>query len=357
MNRFVRRRLPVVLLAAVLAAGVSAACGVTSDAGRRATTGADSPGSKQERAEGFPVTIENCGRKLTFDQPPRRVVTGYQPVFETMVALGLGDRIVGRTNFEENGPDGFLPGHKKVYDSVPEIAADIELPQKEVLLAQQADFVISTQYSDFDSASGRATLAELDAAGSPAYITAGWCDPEGIRQSTIDDIYADLRNIGAVFGVPDRAATLTRELRGLVADVQARVADRPAVDVLATDGGTGPVNAYGGSGLMNQMIEIAGGRNVLADLDEDYAEVSVETVAASSPDALLVLDYATLRGEDNLPTAQEKADMAFDIAAESPAAQDNRYLPVPAAAAHSGYRNILAIAEIAEFLHPDAITG
>ncbi|MGH8932094.1 MAG: hypothetical protein ACRDZO_16105 [Egibacteraceae bacterium] len=29
--------------------------------------------------EDFPVTVEQCGRTLTFDKPPSRVVTGYHP--------------------------------------------------------------------------------------------------------------------------------------------------------------------------------------------------------------------------------------------------------------------------------------
>lgn len=348
MKQPTMRRLVVAALLAVVTAG----CGGAAPQTAQQRPGEEPTGSGTATAKGFPVTIRNCGRELTFDKPPERVVTGYQPVFETMVALGLGDRIVGRTNFEENGPDGFLPGHKAVYDATPEISEDIELPQKEVLLTQEADFVISPQYTDFDTASGRATLAELDAAGSPAYITAGWCDPEGIRASQIDDIFADIANLGAIFGVPDRAAELTDEPEGVIAEVATNVEGLEPVDVLATDGGAGPVNAFGGSGLMHQMIELAGGRNVLADLNEDYAEVNVETVAASQPEAMLVLAYDTLRGEDK-PSAAKKAATVFEIIPDSPAAQEQRYLPVPAAATHSGYRNILAVPEIAAFLHPE----
>lgn len=183
-----------------------------------------------------------------------------------MVDLGLGGRIIGRTNFEENGPDGFLPGHKTVYDAVPEISDDIELPQKEVLIAQQPDFVIAVSYSDFDAAKGSATLAELDAADAPAYITADWCDPEGVRKATIDDIFTDIRNLGMIFGVPERATELAAEYQAIIDDVEQRVEGEDQVAVLATDGGVGPVNAFGGSGLLDQMIEIAGGRNVLAEL-------------------------------------------------------------------------------------------
>jgi iron complex transport system substrate-binding protein len=309
--------------------------------------------SSASQTQGFPVTIENCGRTLTFDKPPERVVTGYHPAFETMVDLGLGDRIIGRTNFDENGPDGFLPGHKEVYDAVPEISNSIELPQKEVLIAQQPDFVISVSYGDFDTAKGFATVEELDATGAPAYITAGWCSPEGVRQAKIADIFADIHNLGMIFGAPDRAAELAAEYRAIIDDVTQRVQGLAPVDVLATDGGSGPVNAYGGAGLMHQMIEIAGGRNLLADLDEDYAEVSAERIAASQPDAMLVLDYDVLLGERQ-PSVQQKAETVFALIPDSPAAQRKRFLPVRAAAAHSGAGNIRAIAEIAKFLHPEA---
>ncbi|MGH3753416.1 MAG: ABC transporter substrate-binding protein [Pseudonocardiaceae bacterium] len=333
-------------LLALVVAGCGAPPAEPSASSPPATSGA-------AQAKGFPVTVENCGRTLTFTKPPERVVTGYHPVFETMVDLGLGDRIIARLNFDENGPDGFLPGHKKVYDAIPEISTTIQLPQKEVLIAQQPDFVIDVSYSSFDAAKGLATIQELDSAGAPVYITAGWCDPEGVKQAKIADIFADIRNLGMIFGVPERAAALTAEFQGIIDDVTKRVKGRAPVDVLATDGGSGPVNAYGGSGLFHQMIEIAGGRNVLADLDEDYAEVSVEKIAASKPGAMLVVDYDVLLGEQQ-PSAPEKAKTVFTIIPDSPAAQQQRFLPVPAAATHSGAGNIRAIPGIAEFLHPEA---
>lgn len=353
MPRSPLRRLALSLLLAVLlaACGAGGEAGVPQDAAADATDEASADATAAEG--GFPVTIENCGRELTFDEPPSRIVTDYHPVFETIVALGLGDRIVGRTNFEENGPDGFLPGHKEVYDATPEISDVIDLPVKEVVLAAEPDFVIGISYNSFSAETGKATVEELADAGSPAYITAGWCDAQGVRDSQVADVFDDVTNLGAIFGVPDRAAELRAELEAIVADVEERVGAIEPVAVLATDGGEGPVNAYGGSGLLNQMIEIAGGRNVLDDVDEDYTEVSVEQIAASSPDALLVTDYLTLFGED-YPTAEAKAETVFRLIPDSPAAQEGRFLPVPAAATHSGYRNILAIPEIAEFLHPEA---
>lgn len=301
---------------------------------------------------GFPVTIENCGRKLTFDKPPAKVVTGYHPSLETLLALGLSDRIAGRTNFSESP---FLPGQKDQYAKIPEISDTIMPPQKEIMLAQGADFVLDNAMAGFDAAGGYATVEELDSAGSPVYILGGWCSPEEVLQFTIDDTFTDLRNLGAIFGVPDRADKLISDLRGGLADVKKRVEGRTPVKVLATDGGKGPINAYGGSGITNQMIALAGGSNVLADVKGDYTEVSVEKISAAQPEAVLVSDYATLRGED-MPSSPAKAADAFAIARNSPAAEKQRYLALPVAAQHPGYRNILAITDIARFLHPDAFT-
>ncbi|MFC7041408.1 ABC transporter substrate-binding protein, partial [Nonomuraea rubra] len=177
--------------------------------------------------------------------------------------------------------------------------------------------------------------------------------PEEVLRFTIDDTFTDLRNLGKIFGVPDQAEKLVGELQAQLADVKKRVEGRTPVKVLATDGGKGPVNAYGGSGITQQMIALAGGENVLKDVKGDYTEVSVEKVSASQPEAVLVSDYATLRGED-MPSSPAKAEEAFAIAKNSPAAKDKRYLALPVAAQHPGYRNILAVTDIARFLHPDA---
>ncbi|MFD9941241.1 ABC transporter substrate-binding protein [Nonomuraea sp. NPDC059023] len=313
-------------------------------------TACASPPERPAAPEAAAVTVENCGRKLTFDKPPAKVVTGYQPALETLFALGLQDRVAGRTDFSESA---FLPGHKELYDKIPEISPSIMLPQKEVMLAQGADFVLDNTMTSFDASGGYATVDELGAAGTPVYILGGWCDAATTLEFTIEDTFTDLRNLGAIFGVPERAAKLIAELRAKLAEVTTKVGALPKVKVLATDGGKGPVNAYGGAGLTNQMITLAGGQNVLADVKGDYTEVSAEKIAAAAPDALLVCDYAVLSGE-KMPAATAKADEAFAIAKNSPAARGKRFLALPAAAQHPGYRNILAIADIARFLHPEA---
>ncbi len=220
------------------------------------------------------------------------------------------------------------------------------------MLSLDADLVVDTGPYNFEPSSGQATIEELAAAGTQVYLVAGWCDDQGIRDARVDDIIADVRTLGKIFDMSERAEKLAAELEGMLADVQERVGDLEPVPVLATDGGSGPVNVHGGSGFYNHMIELAGGRNVLADVHEDYTQVSVEQIAATNPEAMLVEDYPVLGGEP-APSAEEKADEAFALIPDSPAARERRFLPVPAAA-YPGYRTFVAIADIAEFLHPEA---
>lgn len=314
--------------------------------------GADADGSTEppgeEAATGFPVSVENCGRTLTFDAPPRRVVTGYQPVLETLLALGLQDRVVGRVTFTENGPDGFLPGQKEAYERIPQISDSIAFPGREVMLAQDADLVISEGWYNFDASRGKATIDELTDAGTPVFLTGGWCDDASQRRFQIADTLRDVRDLGRIFGVPERAEQVVTEMRAILDEVRTAVADRPPVPVLAVDGGAGPVRAYGGKGLTQRLIEAAGGVNVLAHVPDDLTGVTVEEVATTRPAAMIVSDYQPG------PSAGEKFASVAAVVPDSPAARERRYLPLPAAGQHPGYRNILTLRQIAVFLHPDA---
>jgi len=342
----------IMLLAGCSSGGAPPGSVASASAGTSEALGA-SPVPSQS-STGYPVTVENCGRSLTFDEAPSRVVTGYQPVLETLLALGLEDRIIGRLNFSENGPDGFLPGQKALYEAIPEINDTIVLPSKEIMLTQDADFVIDVSaISSFDPANGQATIEELDDAGAQVFITGGWCDAQGVRAFKIEDTIDDVRELGMIFGVTDRAEQLATEFEATLAGVRERVSGEEPVRVLAIDGGDGPVNAYGGSGLTDQMIDAAGGVNVLAGIDEDYTEVSVESIAAADPEAVLVSDYVVYFGEA-FPSAEEKAEAVFPLIPESAAAQERRFQALPVAGQHPGYRNILTVELVARFLHPDA---
>jgi iron complex transport system substrate-binding protein len=125
---------PLIALPAVLAVAVLAACGSggSGGSGDGGTAAAD-PAASSSSAAFTPVTIDNCGTEVTIDTPPERVVAIKSTSIELLLALGLGDRMVG-TAFS----DGPVPDDQSAaYDAVPVLSDKV--PGQEALLEVQPD--------------------------------------------------------------------------------------------------------------------------------------------------------------------------------------------------------------------------
>ncbi|MCZ2110054.1 MAG: ABC transporter substrate-binding protein [Dehalococcoidia bacterium] len=294
----------------------------------------------------YPLTIENCGVKLTFDGPPKKVFTGYHPAFEMVVELGLGDRLTARLGWPEQETTPFLSGHEEVYRQVRELSPDINVPGKEAVVSLGADFMLVESYSSFNAQRGRATRDELASVGTATYINGGWCLPDTTDDYTLETLYQDVLNIGQIFDVQSRAEAVVAEMKADVENVRKRVEglDRPRVYMY--DSGEGPLFSYG-KGMSSISVEAAGG-DLLFDDQPWYWEASIEAVAASNPDAFVIVDY------NPGATGKEKFEFLCTVVPDSKACTEERYILVPAVAFHPGYRNPFIIEEIARMLHPDA---
>lgn len=311
--------------------------------GQNGADPAPSAGAGQaQQTDSYPVQIENCGRTLTFNEAPSRVVTGYQPVLEVMVGLGLADKVVGRTSFDGS----LLPDQASAIERIPIVSNNPYLPSKEELLTLQPDFVYSTGYTDFEAASGRATLEELNAVGIPAYIGGGACSAQEAGTATLQDTYTDIMNIGTIFGVTDRALSVVERMKATVSEVRGKVEGKPVVPVIFYSSGTGPLR-LGGSGLNTEIIDLAGGTNIFAD-QEVYFEASREAVAGAGADAFVISDYQPG------PTAEQKAAFLSSAFPTMAAGWDRDWPTIDAVYTHPGWRHADAVARLANQLHPDA---
>ena len=63
----------------------------------------------------YPLTLENCGSTLTFQQAPARSVTIGQAATEMLYALGVGDTVVGTSLWFNN----VMPSFKAQNDKIP----------------------------------------------------------------------------------------------------------------------------------------------------------------------------------------------------------------------------------------------
>ncbi len=292
-------------------------------------------------ASGFPVTITNCGITQTFNAPPKAAVTMNQAATEVMLALGLQDSMVGTAYLD----DEILPEFKEAYDSNPVLAK--EYPSKEVLLAAQPDFVYALYSSAFgDDAAG--PREDLQKHNIGTYISPMGC-PKDVRPEkyTLDILYQEIRDIGAIFGVSDRAEALIAQYEAQLADVQTKIGtvNEPPTIMWWDDEGPS-VGAC--CGAPNEIMRLAQAKNVFEDVPGSWGTVTWEEVVARNPNTIVLVDASWSPAAD-----KQKALESDPAVASVDAVKNQNYVILAFSSTTPGIRNVAAVEDLAKQLYPD----
>jgi len=322
------RRRPVVLLAA-LALGALTACS------------SPAPGTTPEPSAtpaGFAaVTLDNCGTEVSVDAPPERVVTIKSTATEMLLALGLQDAIVGTAFSDGPVPDEYADAAANLT-----VLSDM-VPGQEALLEVAPDFVYGGWESNFsdDGVGEREALAAL---GIGTYVSPAACKAAGYMPDPMTfDLLADqVREVGAIFGVPEAAEAVVADQEATLASAVPAPAGTTAVWYSS---GTDTPYVGAGIGAPQMMLEAAGLTNVFADVHDTWTSAGWEQVVAADPDVIVLVD-ATWN------TAASKIELleANAATAELTAVREGRYLTVPFPAAEAGVRNADAVVSLTEQL-------
>ncbi|MEU9970345.1 ABC transporter substrate-binding protein [Streptomyces malaysiensis] len=300
---------------------------------------ADKPASAASSLKGFPVTIDNCGTRTTYEKPPERAVTIHQHPAELMLALGLKDRMVG-TAFLDSA---VLPRYRKDFAAIPELAK--REPSFETVLNADPDFVYGGYGSAFAGNEGRSRKAFADA-GINTYLNREYC---GEKRVSMKDTYDEIRAIGAIFGVRERADKVVADLQRRVERTTRAVRGARAVPVFVYDSGDKAAFTAGGKGLGTEIIRLAGGRNVFDDLDEVFGDASWEQVVARKPEVIAIYDY----GGAGSVERKKRFLLSRPALADVPAVKNKRFVVLPLTATVIGVRPPYAASDLARALHPE----
>lgn len=266
------------------------------------------------------VTLDSCGRQLTFATTPQRVVALDQSSTETLLALGVRDRIAGTANIKTKVAPRFTEDYAKVPVLSPKILT------AEPLRAANPDFVVAG-FKELFTPDRAGTRDELDALGVPTFVSAVNC-PDG-RTDAFERLFLDFGHLGKALGVTDRADRLIAEQRAAITEVQQVKRPQGLKVAWVYSVFKGVPYVAGRTGMASQMSKIAGVTNVFDDLDKEWPEVSWEEVAARQPDVIVIGDLSE-RGNPG-DKADEKIAMMREhpVMAQLPAVRDNRILKVP----------------------------
>ncbi|GAA0450308.1 ABC transporter substrate-binding protein [Streptomyces sp. NPDC046215] len=295
----------------------------------------------------YPVTVENCGVKTTFDKAPQRVVTNDVGIAEIMFALGLEDHMAGYVAPDYKGDRESVPwkdGYQKVkWLSKKEIT-------KEIVLDAKADLVFAGWNYGFGEGNNF-TPDSLKKLGIGSYLLTESCRNNGSAKSRgvmppLEALYTDLATLGKVFDVEDRAAKLVAGFKKQVADAQARIpADGKKPSVFLYDDGRDKPLTSGVYAGPHDIITKAGGDHVMKDLKDSWTSVSWETVVERDPDVIVINNYGDVTAE------QKKAFLkSYGPLANVSAVKNDRIFVLDYVDLVESPRNPAAIAALADYL-------
>jgi len=291
-----------------LVASLITACGSGASSGTPAGSG--TPGTQTPTKTTYPLTIDNCGRKITFQRAPSRVLilngTSVGEV-ESFIMLGLDKTILADAQHYGVSDD---PEMVAKIDALPTggltMNKNFDVPAEQVLAARP-DLVVSTWAGGFDAKNGMATREQLTAAGINSLVNPTNCaqgDPnataaekKALAAQGIDSSFDFMTLLGQIFDVQQRAADQVTELRDRIDAVQKTNTGTPPKKVLIAYPGMSMMNANGlpaimTGGIYDKVIAAAGGVNSFAGKDSDTTRtLNAEQLAAADVDVLVVGEF------------------------------------------------------------------
>ena len=290
------------------------------------------------------TTVDSCNRQVTFEAPPTAAVSNDVNLTEMMLVLGLADRMVGYT-----GISGWktLDEEMRVgVEQLPELSA--KYPTKEVLLGAEADFYFAG-WNYGMKVGGEVTPQTLQPFGIAVYELTESCIHIGEKPKvSMEDMYADIENLGKIFGVEDKATALIEGYRAeLAAFAPDRAGDQKPPRVFVYDSGEESPFTAGRYAMPTALIEAAGGTNIMDDFEKSWATVTWEEVVERNPEIVVIVNYGNVTAEE------KRAFMMNNPAfAEIDAVKNDRFVTLEYVEATPGPRNIKAIKKLAAAFWP-----
>jgi ABC-type hemin transport system substrate-binding protein len=208
---------------------------------------------------------------------PRRIVSLVPSLTELLVALGAGDALVGITRFCTE-PAEYVSAVAKV--------GGTKNPDLEAIAALRPDLVVmnaeENRREDFDA---------LEARGFAVFVN---------EPKTVDDGVRLIARLGAVVGRPEVGARLAAAQEAGVAAVRRAIVARSPVPYFCPIWRK-PWMAFNRDTYAHDVLRVAGGANVLAGRCERYPVVTLEEVAASAPEVVLLPDEPYRFADRDLP--------------------------------------------------------
>ena len=266
---------------------------------------------------------------LAAQELPRRIISLVPATTEMLFAMGAGDRVAAVSNYDR------FPAE---VTRLPKVGGLLD-PDVERVLSLKPDLVIV-----YDTQTDLKRQLERAKVPMFPYVHRG-----------LPDITETMRALGARVGAKAAADAAAAKIEQQLAAIAQRVAGRSRPKTLLVFGreaGTlRRVMASGGYGFLHDVLDIAGGADVLGDLRRQSVDLSTEMILTRAPDVIIELHY----GGDMKPESFEAERQVWNALPSVPAVRNKRiYLLDGQEFVVPGPRIVVAAERFARTLHPEA---
>jgi iron complex transport system substrate-binding protein len=212
-----------------------------------------------------PTYTDDIGRRVQVQGVPQRIISLSPSNTEMIYALGLQDRLVGITSFDNYPPE--------VKNKT--VVSDYSTTDMEKIVSEKPDLVLA------DSIQKNDTVPALEKLGIKVFTMA---------PDSADMIFNDLKVLGQITDKAREADNLVTSLKSriqAVADKTAVLADTQKPRVLYVTWHD-PIWTAGGDTMIQYLIDKAGGINIASDL-KGYTTITLETAVQRNPQVIVVM--------------------------------------------------------------------
>jgi iron complex transport system substrate-binding protein len=266
-------------------------------------------------------------REASAPEGARRVISLVPAVTEMIFEMGGGGRLVGVSSF-----DAYPPGVERLTR-----VGGLLDPDLERIFALRPDLVVVYgSQGELQNQLARASIATFS-----------------YRHGGLAHVTSTMREVGVLLGMGAQADETATAIEKRLQAVRERVAGRPRPRTLLVfgreRGALRAIYASGGRGFLHDLLELAGGEDVLAHIDRENVQTSTELILGLAPEVIIEIHADPLSAEEI-----EKERRVWDALAGVPAVRNGRvYILSGQELVVAGPRVVRAAERLARVLHPE----
>lgn len=269
--------------------------------------------------EGMAI-VDDLGRSVNIAGIPQRIVSLSPSNTEILFAMGLGEKVVGVTDWCDYPPEAL--DKEKVGGYYP--------PDIEKIIALGPDLILASDIHRHE------VIPALEEQGFTVFALA---------PQTLDEVLRSIERVGKVAGKEEEAFELVNEIESKIEEIEKKtkeVEERPRVFYITWHD---PIWTVGRNTWIDDLIEIAGGVNIFSQYFQSGAMVELEWVISLNPEVIIVSQWSFEWAED-----------ATELEVTAARQNDRIYQSDDDIVQRSGPRLVKALEWFVHFIHPDIFT-